>query len=413
MDRRLEIRPLGPDDDIEAELALRRRAFGPITATDEKTWVASLPAIIAAGQVLGVFDGPRLVASARYYPMRQWWHGRSMPMAGVAGVKVAPEQRGRGIGRELMTRLLADLVAAGYPVSTLYPSTLPLYRSFGWENAGGLYETLLPAQALTTLGQADPDAQADLTGRADASADADAGAAGLRQASAADAAAVVEVLGRVHQALRDNGPNTREPAEVADWLDDVDHFAYLADDGFLSYHWTDGHQEVEVEYLVAASPATEREFWQILGSHATMAGRVRACLAPDNPVSWLIADPNTVTSRTETWMLRLIDPAQAIAARGYPAGASLSVTVDLTDRALPVNSGRFTLEISGGAGQLAADSAGPGAPALRLGARGLAALFAGVPLVTLRRAGLVAGDSRADDALDAAFGGPAYMYDYF
>jgi predicted acetyltransferase len=410
MDGRLEIRPLGPDDDIEAELALRRRAFGPITAADEKTWVASLPAIVEAGQVLGVFDGPRLVASARYYPMRQWWHGRSMPMAGVAGVKVAPEQRGRGIGRELMTRLLADLVAAGYPLSTLYPSTLPLYRLFGWENAGGLYETVLPAQALTALGQ--PDADASASGGSPGSPGSP-GAAGLRQASAADAAAVVEVLGRAHQALRDNGPNTREPAEVADWLDDVDHFAYLADDGFLSYHWADGHREVEVEYLVAASPATEREFWQILGSHATMAGRVRACLAPDNPVSWLIADPNVVTSRTETWMLRLIDPAQAIAARGYPAGAALSVTVNLTDRALPANSGQFTLEISAGAGQLAPVSGRPGGPALRVGARGLAALFAGVPLVTLRAAGLVAGDSDADDALDAAFGGPAHMYDYF
>jgi predicted acetyltransferase len=31
--------------------------------------------------------------------MRQWWHGRAVPMAGVAGIKVAPEYPGRGVGR--------------------------------------------------------------------------------------------------------------------------------------------------------------------------------------------------------------------------------------------------------------------------------------------------------------------------
>ena len=37
--------------------------------------------------------------------MRQWWYGRAVPMAGVAGVKVAPEDRGRGVGRAVMTAL--------------------------------------------------------------------------------------------------------------------------------------------------------------------------------------------------------------------------------------------------------------------------------------------------------------------
>jgi predicted acetyltransferase len=405
MEREPEIRLLRPDDDIEAELALRRRAFGPITAADQTEWVASLPAVIEAGQVLGVFDGRRLVASARYYPMRQWWHGRSVPMAGVAGVKVAPEQRGRGIGRALMTRLLTELADRGYLVSTLYASTNPLYRWFGWETAGGQYKTVLPAQALTALAAPDPDVFGLAAGVPEP--------AGLRPAGPADAATVVEVLGRAHQVLHDNGPTTREPSEVGCWLDDADQFAYLADDGFLSYHWADGHHEVAVDYLVAASAATAHGFWQILASHATMASRVRACLAPHDPVGWLLADPRVVTSQVEPWMLRVIDPATAIAARGFPGAAGVQVRLDLTDAARPANSGRWLLEISGGAGQLAPAPGAAGGGALRLGARGLAALFAGVPLMTLRLAGLVAGPDPADDALDAAFGGPAYMYDYF
>ncbi len=46
------------------------------------------------------------MAAAAFHDMRQWWHGRALPMAGVGGVKVAPEQRGRGVGRALMTELL-------------------------------------------------------------------------------------------------------------------------------------------------------------------------------------------------------------------------------------------------------------------------------------------------------------------
>ena len=60
---------------------------------------------MAAGRDLGAYDGDRLVGTALYHDMRQWWYGRPVPMAGVAGVKVAPEYRGQGVGRALMTGL--------------------------------------------------------------------------------------------------------------------------------------------------------------------------------------------------------------------------------------------------------------------------------------------------------------------
>jgi GNAT superfamily N-acetyltransferase len=52
------------------------------------------------------------------HDMRQWWYGRPVPMAGVAGVKVAPEYRGQGVGRALMTAL-TDLMTMR---ATLWPS---------------------------------------------------------------------------------------------------------------------------------------------------------------------------------------------------------------------------------------------------------------------------------------------------
>ena len=56
----------------------------------------------------------------------------------------------------------------------------------------------------------------------------------------------------------------------------------------------------------------------------------------------------------------------------------------------------------------------PADPPLTLGARGLAALYAGTPVTTLRQAGLAVGGSPEQDAvLDAAFAGTAYMLDAF
>jgi hypothetical protein len=52
--------------------------------------------------------------------------------------------------------------------------------------------------------------------------------------------------------------------------------------------------------------------------------------------------------------------------------------------------------------------------AVTVGARGLAALYAGTPVATLRLAGLAAGGSpEADATLDAAFAATTFMVDDF
>ena len=444
----IETRLLRPDDDVEAELDLRRRAFGPIPSGKRGDWLALIEQNIGAGELVGAFDGAALIGSARFHPMRQWWRGRPVPMAGVAGVKVAPEHRGRGIGRALMVRLIAEIADRGYPLSALFPATAPLYRSLGWELAGGLYDTTLPMTALAGLLEPDeasaadarvpdarvpdahgpdahgpdarvPDAPAPEGSMPECSTDTSsrsaAGAApALRRAGPGDAAAIIETLGRVYSAHGDAGPATRDPQTVARWLDDEDFFAYLAGDGFLGYRWSRQTDGIRVELLAAASAPTAREFWQIVASHGTMADTVYARLGPDDPVNWLTREPAGQTELLEAWMLRLVDAGAAVAARGFPAAVSVSVPLQVTDSVLPANSGLWTLEVSGGQGKLARTDSADGPP-LRIGARGLAALYGGAPLGTLRGAGLVAGGSApADEALDSAFGGrPAFMLHSF
>ena len=145
-----------------------------------------------------------------------------------------------------------------------------------------------------------------------------------------------------------------------------------------------------------------------------MAGILRARLAPDDPITWLLREPDIAAHREKNWMLRLVDPAQAVAERGFPIGVEASAQLELTDPVRPGNSGRWSLEVSGGTGKLAPASGTANGSALRLGARGMAALFAGVPVMTLRQGGLATGgDVAADESLDSAFSGNAFMADYF
>ena len=401
----LEIRPLRPGDDPDAQLDLSERAFGPGSAADRDRRVRSLSRLIADGRYLGAFVGGRPAAGAAFQDMRQWWRGRPVPMAGVSSVKVAPEYRGRGIGRLLMTALLDEIAVRGYPLSALFPATMPLYRSLGWELAGARDTAVIPARSLARLIPPDVRPPEDET----------APAADLRRAGPGDADAVIAVLGRVHEAARDCGPVTWDPGSAADWLADPGLYAYLAEDGVLAYRWHNGNEGLFVERAEAVSGQTVRALWTLLGSHASIADKVYAMTGPASAFWWLTQERDADMRHRSRWMLRVVDAPAAIAARGFPAAISLSVPLRIADDARPANSGCWQLSVAGGAGRF--DPLGPDVPAgsaITLGARGLAALYAGNPLVTLRQAGLATGGTADDDAaLDAAFAATPYMLDAF
>src|SRR5690606_28622929 len=143
----VDIRDLTADD-LDAVLDLRKRAFGPLSASNVATFRKMAQPTLDAGRHIGVDDRRRLAAAARLRPFPQWWHGRPQPMSGVAGATVSPEDRGRGLGRLLMHAVIERAAALGDAVSALFPATTPIYRSVGYEHAGAQHITTLPAEAL-------------------------------------------------------------------------------------------------------------------------------------------------------------------------------------------------------------------------------------------------------------------------
>ncbi|WP_370028510.1 enhanced intracellular survival protein Eis [Planotetraspora sp. GP83] len=396
----MEIRDLTTDD-LDAVLDNRKRAFGPISGADAEIWRKMILPVLSEGRYLGVFDGTRLIATARINQYTQWWHGRPMSMGGVASVTVAPEERGRGVGRALIAGVIDRSAELGHVASALYPATTPLYRSMGWEHGGAQFKAVLPTEALRTLG----------------ARDSAAAAVKLRRMGPDDAPELMALLDRVYASTRASGPLCWDERTWRLWLEDEDDFCYLADDGYVIYRWSGG--DIEVDNLVAGSEATARALWSLVGTASSIAKSVKACVEPHDPVLWLLRERSYDDIKQTRWMFRLIDFPSAIQQRGFPAGVSLDTVIEVDDPQRPANSGTWRLQVA--SGSCTASAAGSGTElalgqgtASRFTIGALSALFAGVPAATLRRSGRLAGGSpETDDALDAAFNCAAYMIDHF
>jgi predicted acetyltransferase len=387
----VDIRLVG-DGDLDALFDLRDLAFGPSPASLEMR-ARFTRAAIGQSRVLGCYEGGRLIAIGRFFDVRQWWHGGAVPMAGVASVYVAPERRGSGVGRRLMTALLELIAERGYALSVLYPATVPVYRSVGYEHAGAQHVITLRAEALRGLAAGRPPVP-------------------VRRLGTREAPEAVRTVSRLNQASGACGLVDWSEGDAAEAFNDPGLFGYLAADGYLEYGWSGDNSELHVHQLVAGSEATLRTLGALVGSGSSVAETVRACLAPNDPLLWLLRDRTAEDVRRVPWMLRLVDVPAAMERRGFPAGVNAEATLSVDDPQLSGNAGTWRLTVGGGHGRMV--RAGDSETALRLSAGGLAALYAGVPLSTLRRAGLVTGSGASLDAsLDAAFAATPYMLDYF
>ncbi|GLW06376.1 UPF0256 protein [Microtetraspora sp. NBRC 13810] len=384
----MEIRDLTVDD-LDAALDNRRRAFGIPYGLGKGEWRERVIPSLPQGRYLGVFDGGRMAAAGRIRDFTQWWHGRPVRMGGIASVTVAPEDRGRGVGRLLMRSLVERCADLGHPVSALFPATTPIYRAMGWEHAGVQQVVTLSAERLRTISVPDQ--------------------VKLRRLGPDDAPEVIAVLGRVYAAARSSGPYAADEQFLRHVLADQDAFLYGADDGYAVYRWDGGR--ITVDNLVAGSEATARALWSMVGTSSSVSAEVRAAVAPDDPVFWLLRELSDLEVQQGRWMLRVIDVAAALSGRGFPPGIALDTVLEVADPVLPANSGRWRLRLADGAATAERVESGAGH---RLTVNGLSALYAGVPLGTLRRAGLVSGgDETGDASLEAAFRATPYMLNSF
>lgn len=363
------VRPLAPGEE-EQSWNLGLLAFGAPRDTPMST---PRP----AGRYVGAFDDTgRLIAKATGRPYEQWWCGRPVPMLGIAGVAVHPDGRGQGLVRQLLDALLED-----EPISVLFPTAPGVYRGLGWEIVGQLDDTVVPLSALPRS-----------TGP-------------VRSATPADVPAIAALYSARGQAgsglLTRTGPSFPGGAER---ILDLEIVSVVEQDGrltgYVSYDRGEGYRgdaQLRVWDCLAADPVAYRALlgslasWDAVAATARWRGSTRElALSLDKAV------PPPLS--TTPWMLRVLDPVAAVAARGFTGSGSGLFALD--DRG-------YRLEVADGKGQLLPVD-GSGLP--RLTPQGLALLYSGTGR-DLHRLGLA--DRPVPDLESLWAGPPPEMLDYF
>ena len=137
----LRLRPVETEADWGEARRIRTRGFIEEQACPpEEEWDAhDAPEArgVTTRHLLGEADGA-VVAVSRWRPVS--YEGE--PAAKLERFAVVPEARGRGYGRAMIARTLADARAAGFARFVLHAQAhlQPLYASFGFRPVGGVFE---------------------------------------------------------------------------------------------------------------------------------------------------------------------------------------------------------------------------------------------------------------------------------
>ena len=383
--------PFDPARDLDEAVRILCYAFAG-EPDGVKDWISNA----GFANLRVVRDGAAPVATLLRVPMGQFFGGRSVPMVGVAGVGVSPVARGRGVARTLMTESLREMRRDGVPISALYPATSTLYRRVGYEYAGLHLEHRLPVSRFRPARDTQPVrpfTQSDLPA--------------LKACYTATAMPCDGALDRGDY-IWNRVFNPRSGPCAGFVIDELSPDA-CGPDGIGAYVFfrqerdpVMGRHDIECSDLVAASPRAARQLLGFLGEFGSMANDLVIRAGAIHPLFALCDEPRGLrTIFREYWMLRIVDLAAALTARGYSSWLSTSLDLDVRDETLPENAGRWRLRVEGGRGTV--ERGGDGT--LRCDIRGLASMYAGFMTPRAHAVlGLVEGNDPALAVAAAVFG---------
>lgn len=293
------------------------------------------------GRALGAFDGGRMVGTALAWSSDLVLPGGAVaPMAAVTRIGVRADHRRRGTLTAMMRAQLADVAARGEALAGLHPTEPLIYGRYGYGPATRAHTTRTRPVALR------PEVP---TGGA------------VRLVGPDEAMALLPAL---HERCRRSRAGAVGRAR-AWWSTSyerafgIDEHLVVAvrtgpdgDDGFAAWRPHVGENPndgatLDVIDLVAAHPGAANALWAFLLA-SDLTEQVVAPRRPvDEPLDAMVADPRATSlgPLVDDLWLRLVDVPAALSARAY--GEAEPVVLEVVDRFLPANSGRYLLGPSG------------------------------------------------------------------
>lgn len=339
-------------------------------------------------------DG-RMAAGLGIIETAQWFGGRKVPCIAISPVGAAPEFRGRGASSHLLQKMHEEVREKGYPLSCLYPATLTFYRRSGYEKAGAWNTYELATDAIHLKCR-----DLELARVTDEAGDEE-----IRR--------LYEARARLNNGHLERWPNLWN--RILKGRDKPVQKVLVRRggraEGYVCCVQGGQVEQTRIVDWCAMTGDAARRLLTFFADDRSMTSSIQWRGGPSDPFLFVLSEPKEKVVETFDWVLRITDVEMALALRGYPAGLTCEIHLEVDDGQLPWNDGRFILRIEeghaevrrGGDGRLAVD------------VRTLAALYTGylTPLEA-RLAGTLEGDESELSRAQLAFSGPRpWMPDIF
>ena len=318
--------------------------------------------------------------------MGQWFGGNIVRTGAVTSVGIAPEGRGRGAASVLLKNSLAEMYESGIAISTLFPSSTRVYRSFGYERSGIkiTYETKIKEMKVSRNNLEIIEAKA-----------------GERE----------ETYFLYNERAKLSNGNLDRSSVLWDLILESKGrkiFHYIVVDGnkpvgYVNFQQARSANHIRVRDMVALNSQCAERLLLFFYEHRNVIDTISWNGPPSDPIRLLMEEEGANIVSTRDWMLRIVDIKKALEAKGYPKDIQLSLTLNYKDPILPQNSDNWTIEISEGRCEVNKSSL----PGLTLGPRGLAPLYTGyLNAFDIKNMGLLEGKNEDLSKASLIFSGP-------
>ncbi|MCV3767848.1 enhanced intracellular survival protein Eis [Rhizobium sp. TRM95796] len=314
-------------------------------------------------------------------PCGHWFGGRSVPAANIAHVAIQPEFRGGGLAAEILDLSCEDARRDGAVLASLFASTRPVYRRAGFNLAG--HEMVYEAET-SELYKIRQDLRS-------------------RRVPLEKARGVLEPIYRA-ACTGQSGLLDRHDAHWNAHFNTVQCvpsvFVFGDDEGYAVID-TSRPGLIEIRDWAAINGAAARQILKFTGTFSTVFEKARWHGAPQDALVFAMPDKGWQLVHQEEFLIRILDPASALSARGYACSdTELSLAVDGGE------GGSCRLSICGGRA-VCTPGAIDGGSVLSVHASHLASLYSGFRSASfLHRAGAADGDPETVAQADKVFAGP-------
>lgn len=289
---------------------------------------AKSPALEQA-DVLGWFDGDKLISQAAVYPLQVRIFNKTYEMGGLTGVGTYPEYANQGLMHKLLYQALENMKKRGQSISFLYPYSIPYYRRKGWEIISDKITYEINDYQLPKNKQVP----------------------GEIERVAVDSEQVKKAYERF--ALQTHGALLRNDLLWNEyWLwepDDMMAAIYYnteeEPDGYVLYRIAD--EVFHIKDMIFINEEARSGLWNFISAHFSMISKVIGNTYTDEPLAFLLEDADIKETISPYYMARIVDLEKFIAQYPFkPDTADREWTFMMDDPMLSWNQGVFTLRIT-------------------------------------------------------------------